>query len=110
MTRTRRQQALLATSGSPSPRTRSYAWATDSEHGFAEAVLLFDGEGRLMAVDYRRGGRAGEAPAAGVADPEPEPDPRPGSRNRPGCGRISDPAAAFSPPPSGVSTREGRDR
>ena len=59
MVRTRRQQVLLATSGSPAPRSRSYAWATDSEHGFNEAVLLFDAEGRLVAVDYRRSEAAG---------------------------------------------------
>jgi hypothetical protein len=53
----------------PSKGRLEYHWRVDREQGFESAKFIYDGNGRLMAVDYEVDRKAHPAPA-------PQPPPR----------------------------------
>lgn len=48
----------------PSSGRLEYHWRVDREHGFEASKLIYDANGRLVAVDYEVGKRPARADAA----------------------------------------------
>lgn len=46
-----------------------YRWPVDRDAGFEKSTLIYDAEGRLIAVDYSRAHRSDEEVAIGPARP-----------------------------------------